>query len=62
MLGASLAGKVAVLDGLAMWVFYARIVQSVTHIVSTSVPFVLVRATMLVVQLFIYTYWILQLL
>jgi uncharacterized MAPEG superfamily protein len=62
VLGASLAGKVPVLDGLAMWVLYARIAQSVTHIVSVSVPAVLVRATMLVVQLVIYTYWILQLL
>jgi uncharacterized MAPEG superfamily protein len=62
VLGASLAGKVAVLDGLAMWVLYARIVQSVMHIVSVSVPAVLVRATMLVVQLLIYSYWILQLL
>ena len=32
------------------------------HIVSVSVPAVLVRATMLVVQLLIYSYWILQLL
>lgn len=62
VLGASLAGKVLLLDGLAMWVLYARIVQSVTHIASVSVPAVLVRATMLVVQLLIYTYWILQLL
>jgi uncharacterized MAPEG superfamily protein len=62
VLAASLVGKVAVLDGLAMWVLYARIVQSVTHIISTSVAFVLVRATMLVVQLVIYTSWIVQLL
>ena len=60
-LAAQISGRLELLDPLAPWVLYSRIVQSVTHIVSTSVPFVLVRATMLVVQLVIYLYWAIQL-
>lgn len=56
-LGASIAGRLDVTDGLAMWVLFARIAQSVTHIVSTSVPAVLVRATLFTVQMLIYLVW-----
>jgi uncharacterized MAPEG superfamily protein len=54
---AQVMGRLDVIDGLAPYVLYARIVQSVTHIASVSVPAVLLRATMLVVQLVIYLYW-----
>jgi hypothetical protein len=36
--GAALSGQVAVTDPHAMWVLYARIGQSLRHVVSTSVP------------------------
>lgn len=57
---AQMSGRFDVTDGLAPWVLYSRIVQSVTHIVSVSIPAVLLRATMLVVQLVIYLYWAIQ--
>jgi len=62
VIGAQLSTRLHVTDGLAPWVLYSRIVQSVTHIVSTSVPAVLLRATMLTVQLVIYVWWAIQLL
>jgi uncharacterized MAPEG superfamily protein len=61
-LGAQLSGRLEVTNGLAPWVLYSRIAQSVTHIASTSVPAVLLRATMLVVQLAIYLTWAIRLL
>ena len=61
-LGAQLAGRLDVTNGLAAWVLYSRIVQSVTHVISTSVPAVLLRATMLTVQLGIYLWWAIRLL
>jgi uncharacterized MAPEG superfamily protein len=61
-LGAQLSGRLEVTNGLAPWVLYSRIAQSVTHIISTSVPAVLLRATMLVVQLAIYLWWAIRLL
>lgn len=47
----------AVTDGLAPIAVLARIVQSVAHMVSTSNPAVMVRATGLTVQLVIWIYW-----
>jgi uncharacterized MAPEG superfamily protein len=61
-LAASILGKLATLDPLAMYVVYARIGQSVTHIVSTSIPAINVRFALFVVQLVIYTIWIVRLL
>ena len=61
-LAAVLAGKAAVTDPLAMVIVYLRIAQSVVHISSTAVPFVLVRATLFVGQIFIVLYWSFQLL
>ena len=54
---ASASSRLAVTDGLAMWVLYARIAQSLTHVVSTSVPAVLVRANLFFAQILIYAYW-----
>jgi uncharacterized MAPEG superfamily protein len=61
-LGASLAGRLDVTDPLALWVLFARIAQSVTHIVSTSVPAVMLRANLFFVQLLIYLWWTIRLL
>ena len=60
--GAALSGRLAVTDPLAMWVLYARIGQSLTHVVSTSVPAVQVRASFFVVQILIYAWWAFRLL
>ena len=59
---ASVAGQLAVTDPLAPWVLYARLAQSVTHIVSTSVPAVMLRATLFFAQMLIYAWWTLRLL
>ena len=61
-LGASIAGRLDVTDGLAMWVFYLRLGQSITHLISTSVPAVNVRATLFFLQMLIYLYWAIRLL
>ncbi len=59
---ASAAGRLEVTDPLAMWVLYSRIAQSFVHIASTSVPAVMVRASLFFVQILIYAWWVIQLL
>ena len=61
-LGAYMSGRLAVTDPLAMWVLYARIGQSLTHIVSTSIPAVQLRATLFFAQILIYLWWAIHLL
>jgi uncharacterized MAPEG superfamily protein len=61
-LGASMAGRLDVTDPLAMWVLYARIGQSLTHIISTSVPAVQLRAALFFAQVLIYLWWAIRLL
>ena len=50
-------GQTAITDGLAMICLYCRVAQSVAHIISTSVPVVLVRATFFTVQVVIWAMW-----
>jgi uncharacterized MAPEG superfamily protein len=57
VLGASLAGRAGALDGLAMIVLYARMGQSITHLVSTSAPAILVRFGFYLVQVGIFATW-----
>lgn len=49
----------ALVDGLACWILYARLAQSVVHIAGGGSLFVLVRATFYFVQLglFFYLLW-----
>jgi len=61
-LGASVSGRLDVTDPLAMWVLYARIGQSVTHIISTSVPAVQLRAVLFFFQILVYLWWAIRLL
>lgn len=56
-LGASIAGRLDVTDGLAMWVFYLRVGQSITHVASGSVPAVMLRANFFFAQVLIYVWW-----
>jgi len=56
-LAAVTSGHAAVTDGLAMAAFYLRLGQSLVHLVSTSVPFVLIRATLFVGQVLIVLHW-----
>jgi uncharacterized MAPEG superfamily protein len=62
VLAASLAGKLSVLDPLAMYLLYARVGQSVTHLVSTSIPAINVRFALFLAQIVIYAVWIVRLL
>ncbi len=55
---AELLGKVQILDSLAPWVLASRIGQSLTHMISTKPPAIVVRALLLTVQLGVYVYWI----
>jgi uncharacterized MAPEG superfamily protein len=57
VLVATLTGKTAATDPLAPWVLAARIAQSLTHLASTSVPAVVIRATLFFIQTFIYAWW-----
>jgi uncharacterized MAPEG superfamily protein len=61
ILAAAVAGRSAVTDPLAMPLVYARLAQSTVHLVSTSVPMVMARATLFVVQVGILASWIFQL-
>ena len=56
-LSAMAAGKTAITDPTAMIVLYARIGQSIVHMIGTSVPLVLIRATLFVVQLALVLWW-----
>jgi len=57
LLYAIATNNTAVTDGLAGLVVGARVVQSVVHIASTSVPAVLIRATAFTVQMVVGLIW-----
>ena len=61
-LAAQLANRVAVLDPLAMYLLYARIGQSLTHLASTNILAINVRFAFFIAQLVIYAIWVVQLL
>jgi uncharacterized MAPEG superfamily protein len=61
-LAALLANRVAVLDPLAMYLLYARIGQSLTHLASTNILAINVRFAFFIAQLVIYSIWVVQLL
>jgi uncharacterized MAPEG superfamily protein len=61
ILAAAAAGRVEVTDSLAMPLLFARLGQSTVHLISTSVPMVMLRATLFVVQLLIVASWIVRL-
>ena len=56
------AGKSAVIDGLAMCVVYARVGQSVTHLIGTSALLVVIRAAFFFVQILLFGYMLFLLL
>jgi uncharacterized MAPEG superfamily protein len=61
-LAALIGNRVVVLDPLAMYVLYARIGQSATHLASTNVMAINVRFFFFIVQVVIYAIWVVQLL
>lgn len=52
-------GKAGVVDQVAAFVLYARLAQSVTHLIGTTATLVFIRANFLVIQaaLFAYMIW-----
>jgi uncharacterized MAPEG superfamily protein len=59
VLAATAIGKTTAVESVACWVLYARIAQSVAHLIGTSATLVMVRATFYFIQigLFIYMLW-----
>lgn len=51
-------GQSAITDGLAMIVLYARLAQSIIHIISLALPAVLLRASLFTVQFVIWIIWL----
>ena len=62
VLVAAVTGQSAVVDALAVYVLIARLVQVGAHLLGTSFPLVLVRATAFLVQLVLLLVMIVQLL
>ncbi|MEM8607501.1 MAG: MAPEG family protein [Myxococcota bacterium] len=62
VLAAMVTGHTDVTDPLALWVFGARVGQTLTHLVSTSNAAITVRVTFFTVQLAIEAYWVVKLL
>ena len=56
VLFAAYTGRLAAIDGLAPFVLYARIGQSVTHLSGLGVPNVWVRATFFFIQLALFAW------
>ena len=57
VLGAAASGRGAITDPLAMYVIYARVIQSTVHLMSTSEIAVMVRATFWTAQMLIMLVW-----
>ena len=57
VLGATVAGRSAITDPLAMIAVYARVAQSSVHLISTSESAVMIRATFWTVQIAIMIFW-----
>ena len=58
---AGLSGQFAIMEGTVMYVLYARIGQSVAHMLSTAVLVVWVRATFFFVQVLLMAWYAIQL-
>jgi uncharacterized MAPEG superfamily protein len=61
-LAALISNRIAAINPLAMYVLYARVGQSLTHLVSTSVMAINVRFFFFIVQIVIYAIWVVELL
>jgi len=60
-IAASMADQLALLDPTVMYILYARVAQSVVHIISTSLIAVLIRATFFIIQLVLLASYVWQL-
>lgn len=55
---AGLMGQVEAINGIAVFVLYARIAQGISHILGTSFILVMLRATFFLIQVFITLYMV----
>ena len=62
MLLALISDQRAIVDVTACWLLYARIGQSVVHLISTSTPMVMVRFAFFLVQVGLIVCWVVQML
>ena len=58
---AALLGKIAIADAVAGYVLYARIAQSVAHIIGTSLPLIALRGLFYAVQVVLMLWMIVRL-
>ena len=52
----------AITNATAIWLLYARIAQSVTHLLSTSSPMILLRFFFFLLQFLLIVWWVVQML
>lgn len=57
VIAAGLSDQLSVMEGTAMYLLFSRIAQSITHMISTSMPMVLLRAAFLGVQVALMLYY-----
>lgn len=62
LLFAMVTDNTAITNATASWLLYARIAQSVTHLVSTSSAMILVRFFFFLLQFLLIVCWVVQLL
>ena len=62
MLLAMVTGNTEITNVSAMWFLYARIGQSVAHLLSSSTPLIMVRFTFFLVQFGLVLWWVVQML
>ena len=62
LLFAMVTDTTAITNATAIWLLYARIAQSVTHLLSTSSPMILLRFFFFLVQFLLIVCWVVQML
>ena len=62
LLFAMVTDNTAITNATAIWLLYARIAQSVTHLVSTSSAMILVRFFFFLLQFLLIVCWVVQML
>ena len=62
LLFAMVTDNTAITNATACWLLYARIAQSITHLISTSSPMILVRFVFFLIQFLLIVCWVVQLL
>ena len=62
LLFAMITGNTAITNGTACWLLYARIAQSIVHLLSTSTPMIMVRFSFFLVQVGLIVWWVVRML